>query len=879
MVDPLRVVGSVPLQIELEPTLEGVQRHLYIRSFSFTPQALTNGCFIQEALIEGKRNREPIDITNRSLLNFEITFQSPCYNLQSLAFRAEYVVETIFEDGNRLQERRQLQSLLRAPIDIAQQLQAYEIELSFKDGNGTIEAGEETILLYRFIESSTGEPVDPQRILQVQARSQAPHIAQVIPLDLNGSIGSLAVRGVGAGRTSIDLAFILKERGVFLRVGKKQPVEVVAKERLPVAKLVVDPSIIRVQEPGVSYTIEVLTLDRHNRPVPAKVEIPILVDEQGELYGSVSSTVLYTDQQGRATFTYTAPNRLADLAGKIYTFTITSEGVSKQIRIIFPQITRVSKIVLSSESLTLREGESAIVDLYTLDGANRYISAEVEVSALIDEESRTQLGYFYDESGNLIGNRFTTDEHGHKRLIYRAPTGLPQEEIELDVDFTAQEAIATLHLKLLRTSEEHFYKVITYNQSDNVEVDSYGSLMLGVVYRDNEAKFAPAQAIRSIRIRSLNHLISFDRERELFEKRIDEIRSNPVEIDFYTLFHSGVDILEVEVLLSKEDGQERFVQNIPITIVSGPVHTISISLAGSRYDDVLTIFEDVYTILASDKYGNPAKEGSKIFFGAIAGVKKSSTGRHLYVRQGGAIAYTPEEGTLFTNEAPGYDFLNVTPHLDRLVVLADEDRGDNLYLGGWDIVEVLDENRLRLYKRYEGAPVGGLTYVVGNEKRVDICSKNTATLTFDHEDQTYTIGKGGITTAKLVYPPYMLAKTVFLYANSYDQVRVGATRLKTLWGTGVKTENQVCDNAEGKGVRVCFLRFKIVATDDPEIRVKNVRVTGFVVDDPKVTDKCRLSLVDDYTGCDGVVVLRVEAAPQTTCPIRWEGGVILEYAP
>ncbi|MRJ02963.1 MAG: hypothetical protein C6I05_05875, partial [Epsilonproteobacteria bacterium] len=689
------------------------------------------------------------------------------------------------------------------------------------------------------------------------------------PKDLENFIGKVFSIRVESEGVSQEVQLI------FPKEGKKE-----------VARIVVDPSVIHVQ-PGESYTITVITLDNENRPLPAKVEIPVLVDGQGRFYGEVSPTTLYTDENGKATFTYTAPKDLESLSGRIYIFQVKSGGVFQEVQLIFPEVRRVKKIVLSSDLLEVREGESGTIDIYTLDGANHYISGRVQVSALIDEESGLQLGYFRDEEGNIIGNSFQTDNQGHRRLIYSAPAGIVSDrggkEISLDVHFTAEEAQATLHLKILHSQERRLYKVLPSQLPDSVEVDSLGRFLLAVVYEDDEGQLAPKEVIQSITLRSLNHLITFQKGEELFEKEIGRAPSNPVEVKFFTLFHSGVDILQVEVVLLDQKGrEERFKQNIPITIVSGPVNTISISLAHTRYDVEHGLFEHLYTILATDKYGNPAKAGSKVSFGAVAGLKKSSNGRFLYVRKGGAIRYTQSQGTIFESTDQLYDFVNVEPLLDRLVILADEDRADNLYLGEWDIVSRIDDYTLKLYKKYEGWPTSGLTYVIGNEKRVDTCSNNTATLLFDHQDQTYTLQEGGITTTRLLYPPYMLGKTIFLYANSREEVRVGATKRSTLFGgTGLTTREEVlqCDNSEGNRTKRCQLRFTIVSKDNPELIVKNVEVSDFVVDDPKVMDKCRIQILDNWTDCSGIVVVSVDAAPETVCPVRWNGGVLFEFAP
>ena len=633
---------------------------------------------------------------------------------------------------------------------------------------------------------------------------------------------------------------------------------------LQATKIIFDPDSFIVEQ-GKTKEITIHTYDTNNIPISTTLHISQLIDSSDKIYGSLDKYTVTTDSNGKATLTYTPPSDISTFGGttKYIVFSIKDSNITKNLQLKFPAIDKVDKVILSIDKINVTDGLKQLITVYTLNSNNKPISATLDISAPYSQTLGKMLGSFSDTS-------ITTNDKGEGSFYYNAPnpfdsTLKTEENVTISDELTGKNAILTLLFSPITVETNATNYEISLNAGNSFEVDNKNSLIVDIVESDNNSIKIDPKNIFSVSLTSLNHLLSFSKDND---HNYSATYKDNYHIDVYTGKIAGLDILDINASIFDGEKNTTISKKVPVTISSGPAHSISIIYLNSAYDDTKGLYEDSYTIHAVDKFGNPAKEGTRIYAGVVNGLDKNgSNDTYIYGDANGIIYNDFDLNETDFNVSTTFVLDNVQDS-DTLVVLANEDRVDSRYLGGWSIKEI-NNNQLILQSIYSGNQTDKLTFVIGNEKRYNKYDYSIALADIDSIDKTYTIDENGTATLKLRYGPYMVGKNVFIYANSQSDQRVGIAIQRLLSGTGIKSTTYTCSG--GDSGKTCDVKLTITMNDRDE-PVRYVTVGGFVY------DGCSLVSID-RTGTlrDGVVELHVNAPANKSCDVTWDHSIISEY--
>jgi hypothetical protein len=303
-------------------------------------------------------------------------------------------------------------------------------------------------------------------------------------------------------------------------------------------------------------------------------------------------------------------------------------------------------------------------------------------------------------------------------------------------------------------------------------------------------------------------------------------------------------------------------------VISGPISALSINYLSTNYDSDNGLFIEKYAVHAVDKYSNPANAGSKIYVGAVNGMK-------IKVDRNGTIGYDSDnDKTDFNVTDVNLTEANVSED-DTLIVLANKDRLDGSYLGGWTIKELVDDNQTTLNEKYSGELTNLLNYVIGDEKRYDSCAETTRVIDFNSTDGSYEVNSNGIAYITAKYDPYLVGKTITFYANSDSKERVGVAIKRILFGTGIVDPGSLSCEA-GDDNKNCKLTFGFDLEDSDEDLQNTLLAHTFVIE----TDnggECNISYESSYTDCAGNYEVNVSVEKNNTCEVKWSNAVDYEY--
>jgi hypothetical protein len=341
---------------------------------------------------------------------------------------------------------------------------------------------------------------------------------------------------------------------------------------------------------------------------------------------------------------------------------------------------------------------------------------------------------------------------------------------------------------------------------------------------------------------------------------------------------SGIDIIDVNATVDENGTSKTISKQIPIVIISGPVRAISINKVSSQYDSSTGLFVRTYSIHAVDKYSNPVNAGTKITVGAVVNKKIFSNSGTLKPISESDKSEFDDNNKNFTD-----DLLNNT-----LIIFADSSNTDPLYLGGWIIDNVDNSHKLTLASAYSGSEVDNLSYVIGDEKRYMECSSTLAVADFDSADKTYTTNNSGIAIVKLRLDPDLIGKTIAIYANSYQDKKVGISKKEILLNTQILTKE---DNENNSAIHNDHIWERSGSKDENTTGSITIGVNGgasstdlgpnttlakndlitLEVLTPSICTVNGNTIVNTSTNCNGIVSFDVNYSDDGTCKIKLNG--------
>ena len=533
-----------------------------------------------------------------------------------------------------------------------------------------------------------------------------------------------------------------------------------------------------------------------------------------------------------------------------------------------------TKLIIIPYSITMTGGSKYNIKILTLDNNNRGVSSTVLISHPIDSSNRNW--------GSFDKYSITTNENGEGEVTFTAVNNIENLNNELKVPFTIQSTGLQAYLVLSKpssTNELTSYK-INYNAPDSVAIEKNFNINIQVLNGKNE-ELVDSDKIKQIDVSSENHLVYFDNNSSKFKTTL---LNNNINVYATSSKISGIEIVNVKAIINENGVLKTVSTQIPIVIISGPVSAISINSIGSSFNKENGLFERTFAIHAVDRYSNPVQAGTKITVGAVINKKISGTNGEIVPIANADYSEFKDGLKNFSN-----DLLNNT-----LIVIGNAIHKDPLYLGGWIVDSIKDVHTLQLASTYSGETTTGLSYVIGDEKRFNSCDSTLALADFDSANKVYQTDNNGIAIVKLRFDPYLIGKTVALYANSYQDKRVGVSIKEVLFNNELITFESNEDENTTQGDNIWEKSANAndnvdgiiyIGTNGGNINTKLGNDTTLATNTP-VTLKvltpsiCSFSNGNDTyyatSNCNGGVSFRVSYLKTGTCKVNLD-GINYEY--
>lgn len=641
----------------------------------------------------------------------------------------------------------------------------------------------------------------------------------------------------------------------------------------------IQPSSVSINE-GESFTFYVYTFDKNDFPISIPIKIGPPVDNKGNVVGEFDKYSLTTDEKGNGSFTYTAPTKIDSNEINLTIPVIFDNAVKKNLYINIKKnlevIINPTKLILVPNSISIAPGATYNIKILTLDDNNRGISSKVTIAHPIDNNNNSW--------GSFDKYTLTTNENGEGSVIFTANNDISQLENNLSVNITVPSASLTANLLLIKPSsskkETKSYE-IQYAVPNSIQIEKDFNINIQVI-DSTTGKLVNDSNITEINLTSENHLVYFDHNSSKYQITLKNM--NNINIISTADKISGIDIIDVNATVDENGTSKTISKQIPIVIISGPVRAISINKVSSQYDSSTGLFVRTYSIHAVDKYSNPVNAGTKIIVGAVVNKKIFSNSGTLKPISESDKSEFDDNNKNFTD-----DLLNNT-----LIIFADSSHTDPLYLGGWIIDNVDNSHKLTLASAYSGSEVDNLSYVIGNEKRFISCSSSLAVADFDSADKTYTTNNSGIAIVKLRFDPDLIGKTIALFANSYQDKRVGISIEEVLLNNQILTKEYGEDEKKPDGSKISHNDKKwersgskdenttgsitigvnggASSTDlGPNTTLAQNDLITLEVLTPSICTVNGNTIVNTSTNCNGIVSFDVNYSDDGTCKIKFDG--------
>jgi len=546
-------------------------------------------------------------------------------------------------------------------------------------------------------------------------------------------------------------------------------------------------------------------------------------------------------------------------------------------KIEFEKISYEDYFNIESNYQIVKIGQNNFIEVRVVDDSGSEIRNEDIVKVTVKSSDSTKLTLLNEQNGSV-------SEVVYENLSYKKIGIEAKNSGSVKITIEALLKIGSSNYKIRKDFDIEIEGSKDFlNKKFNVKLAVAKSLVVDsiakftVEIRDSESdEFIDNSYVANVTVSTLRGLVKFSSENrgdlsDNYNKDsfvYDDENSKVIYVKSGKI--SGLETFRVDVVLDINGSyEENISQEFTIPIVSGAPNTISLIYVDSSYSNGL--YSDRYRIQAIDRYGNPARVNSKIYVGAVSGLTKDDENKDIFVKSNSNINGTLKKSDLgveFRVDRSDY-FKNVSIY-DTLIVLSDADRLDSSYLGGWIVKDKIDNSRLLLEGDFNVTETTNISFLIGDEKRYDPCEQQPKSVDFDSEDNTYELQEDGTAYFVLRYPPFMVGKDVYLYANSYDEKRVGVSMRKKLFGTGVSANSVSCTDGS-KCDKISFTlnnsSYRLLSQElDP---ILNFSYSG----------DCDISRLPNRvdTACSGVIDLNVYADINGSCTIKWDNSIPYEH--
>lgn len=312
--------------------------------------------------------------------------------------------------------------------------------------------------------------------------------------------------------------------------------------------------------------------------------------------------------------------------------------------------------------------------------------------------------------------------------------------------------------------------------SSPFSLNSKNSINIKFLNENNSSLLIDNSKIESVKVTILNKdMLSFFSNQE-FEYSYQNDNNKTIFLNSY--FKSGEAYIKIEATILKDNIENLINEIYPIKILSGGISSLSIVKDSNKSQQkVGAFYQNSYQILPLDSYGNRANQGERVYIGVINGIKKDFQGKYIISTNGSLIV---EDKTKLVDK--NFDFRNIYPSSDRVVILATKERINPAYLGDWSISHLnqnsdLSRGVLTLKEYYNSSlktPLNNLKFIIGNKRRYNQFSDTISIVNIDKEDGIYQVDENGSIKFKLIYEPNLFGRSVFIYAHTIPNPKITA---------------------------------------------------------------------------------------------------------
>ena len=524
------------------------------------------------------------------------------------------------------------------------------------------------------------------------------------------------------------------------------------------------PGDINVTVDSEFKTIQAYLKDDQGRPA---ADMNVSVQYFDQKYGVMDKYDARTDANGHIEFSYIAPIGVDVLDGNTTSFSVYLQAdhtVAATVNIGFSKSVEnspVSEVYVVPSTLTiLLGGENRTVRVTAVDAKNFGVSAHFKI------ENPTKGGTDY---GSFGASEFTTDAQGNADINYTAPSdidGLADRNISIIETNTNIERILTLKFQQPQQTETLYD--LNLSVDNFINVDKTGTL--GIVIHESGK---PNELIPNAQVIEVNATMKFPNMLR-FDNDASNVSYSGTATNSYKLWAkhlSGVAVVQISATIDNGTNNVTLTQEFPVVILSGEISSMSIFHNKNTFDENTGLHEDHYTIHAVDRYGNPVSAGTALHPSLINQPTSA-------VMSGTGEIKTP-------GKLSDVNFSEVTDGEDRIIILPTPGKLDKFYMGDWSIKSHTD-TELTFDETFSGTNTSGLTYVIGNEKR--LITKNNiqqvASADISSPTGSYTTDAQGNVQFVVKYDPVLKGEYFYVAANANSNGKRIGTALESIFFYG-----------------------------------------------------------------------------------------------
>jgi hypothetical protein len=598
------------------------------------------------------------------------------------------------------------------------------------------------------------------------------------------------------------------------------------------------------------------------------------------IYGSLQSYTVTTDESGNAIFDYIPPKNIRGLSDSYISFYREGNPAkTEKTKLVFdPQLEEgaASLYIMPQIVQVSNPGEEQKIKFITVNSKNVGVSAELEIEQLYNGDG--------NDYGQLSSTHVKTDDSGVGEITYTAPASIANQPARV---ITVTEIGENLQQNLTFNFFSPEEGVLTYEVEaatpKTIAVDQNGTIVVTIHEKGAPDKLIDAERVRNVTvsIAGFENMLSFSKSTG---NEFSYSEENTMSVGIETKTIAGVALVQIDatVFNGKEDVHIETVA--PLTIMSGPISSLSLVYVKTIPDNDKGLYKDIYTVHAVDKYANHANAGDKIHPTLISGGTGTDSTEAATIMPDGTDSGGIENsgGTTLFVDSVRKPFSNLDPDRDRLVVLASVSHSSKEYMGHWSIDSIDSSESLALKEVYYGKKVNtGLKYVIGDEDRLLNSNVATADVVGSADNPNYVIDDNGTAQIEVVYDPALVGHTYTIAVNSYtSDSRSGAAIINNFRGRGYSCDD-VTVPADG-GSYDALLGIAILNPNEGTVWLDNVDIVPrSITVEPK--KQCSIDIGNsDLHVVSGRIRVRVNtvAGDKDSCTIHWipgNGSIFMEY--